>query len=342
MFLIFLWAYDAKAQWSLLDKELDAIIQQEIYLVHKENYKESIQSFKRLIRLHPDEPIGYFFVAAVYQTIMRNYRTRICEREFEKYLDLAIRTGETSIKQDEDNSLNYFYLGAAYGYRGLHKFFKRNWIGAYFDGRKGIKNLKMSLKKDPNLYDTYYGLGVFHYWLGVKPKIIRYLFFYRGDCQQGINELEIALKRGKYTNIESKFALMIIYYLEKKYDKALLFSQELYGHFPSNPSCLYVRSRIFEKQKNWKEAKLIMQKLLCHLVVSEYRCVCYEAECHYRIAYFEFKLGNFESARNQCLETFRLKDKRNPDKELEGPFETFQQIQEKSKRLYDILNPSPL
>jgi tetratricopeptide (TPR) repeat protein len=201
-----------------------------------------------------------------------------------------------------------------------------------------MKNLKLALKIDPNLYDAYYGLGTFHYWLGAKSKIIRYLFFYQGDRHQGIDELEKALKKGKYTNIESKFALTLIYYNERDYNKALFLNHELYGLFPSNPSSLYMRSRIFEKQENWNEAKIIMQKLLHHLDVSEYRCVGYKAECHYRIAYYDFEMGNFESGRNHCLEALKLKNQREPENELEGPLETFQQILKQTKRLYAKLN----
>ncbi len=330
-------SYTARCQWDSLDKESHDLIEHGIRLVHEEDYSHSLQLFESLIRLHPDKPMGHFLVAAVYQIIMRNYRTKAYEDRFERSLNRAIKAGKTAIRRDRENSLNYFYLGGAYGYRGLHKFSKKNWIGAYFDGLKGMKYLGLALQKDPDLYDAYYGLGTFHYWLGAKSKLVRFLFFYSGDRQQGIDELDIALQNGRYTRIEAGFALTLIFYNEKNYDQAMSLNRKLYGLFPSNPSCLYMRSRLFEKKENWKEAKSMIQKLLQHLALTEYGCQGYKTECHYWMAYYDYKMGCFESARNHCIEALRYADRRNPKMELEGPLEHFKQILKQTNRLYDQL-----
>ena len=325
--------YDAKAQWSSLDEKSQALLTYGIYQVHQEKYNDAICTFKKINECYPNYPIGYFLVAVVYQIIMRNYRVKIFEHEFEKYIDLAIKNGNSIIQQDKENSLNYFYSGGAYGYRGLHKVRKKEWLGAFFDGKKGIKYLKLALMKDAELYDAYYGLGTFHYWLGAKSKFIRYLFSYKGDQQQGIDELMLALKKGRYTNIECKYALAAIYYEEKNYNKAMEMNQELHELFPSNPACLYMRSRIFEKQCEWEDAKITMQQLLNQLNASEYNSVGYKVECHYRIAYYDYKMGNFELARNGCLKALKLQDKRNSKMELEGPLEDSQQILKQTNQL---------
>lgn len=188
--------YDNKSKWESLDKKTHTLLEQGLHQFHEDNYNRALNLFNQLIELHPNCPIGYFLVAAVYQTIMRNYRTRIYECEFEKFINWAIEIGNKAIEQDRENALNYFYLGGAYGYRGLHKVRGRNWISAYIDGYKGMHNLKTALEKDPELYDVYYGLGTFHYWLGARSKIIRFLFYYKGDRQQGIDELLKAIKMG--------------------------------------------------------------------------------------------------------------------------------------------------
>jgi len=337
-FLIISLPYSEISQWELLDNKLHTLLKQGIYQVHEEDYNNAITTFKKVIEFHPNYPMGYFLVAAVYQTIMRNYRTNVYDNEFEKFINLAINIGNKAIKQDRENALNYFYLGGAYGYRGLHKVRERNWIGAFFDGRDGMHNLKIALEKDPELYDVYYGLGTFHYWLGAKSKVIRFLFSYKGDRQQGIDEIEKAIVKGRYTIIECQYALIYIYYEEKNYQKAFLVNQELYEQFPLNPACLYIRARIYEQQEKWEEAKNTMQKLLHHLLASEYTSVGYEVECHYRIASYDYKIGDIISARNECLQALALENHRNPSKELEGPLEDFKQILKEAKQLYAELN----
>lgn len=81
-----------------------------------------------------------------------------------------------------------------------------------------------------------------------------------------------------------------------------------------------------------------MQMLLHHLLASEYTSVGYELECHYRIASYDYRIGNIISARNECLQALALENYRDPSKELEGPLEDFQQILEEAKQLNAELN----
>lgn len=117
--------------------------------------------------------------------------------------------------------------------------------------------------------------------------------------------------------------------------EAFKLNQELYQLFPSNPSCLYMRARIYEQLKKWEEAKKTMQKLLQHLLASEYSTVGYQVECHYRIAFYDYELGHVESARCECIQALTLEDYRNPKQELEGPLEDFHRILKEARHLYE-------
>ena len=60
--------------------------------IHQELYTDALNTFKQLIEFYPNHPAGYFFIAMVYQTIMRNYRINLYEHEYEQYLNKAINT----------------------------------------------------------------------------------------------------------------------------------------------------------------------------------------------------------------------------------------------------------
>ncbi|RMG61384.1 MAG: hypothetical protein D6715_13745, partial [Calditrichaeota bacterium] len=95
------------------------IIDRAMNLVHREVHFEAIGLFSRLIAQYPNHPMGYFFRAATLQTLMRDYRTRQFEARFQADLDSAIRIGERLKQQFPQDEWIYFYLGGAYGFRGL-------------------------------------------------------------------------------------------------------------------------------------------------------------------------------------------------------------------------------
>jgi len=199
-----------------------------------------------------------------------------------------------------------------------------------------ISSLKKAVKIDTSLYDAYYGLGTFHYWRSAKSKILRFLIF-RKDQQKGINEVWKAIKKGRYTDIEGKYALVAIYYDCGDYEKAFTLNQELNELFPPNPSCLYMRCQLYEQQGKWEAAKQTLHQLLQHLLNSEYKSIGYEVECHYRIAHCHYKLGEYDKALEHVKKVLDLRNERDASKEMEGPLEDFDEIVEKAVNLYGTL-----
>jgi len=321
-----------------LDSTSHKLLLQGLHQVHIEEYNQALVTFEELIQHHPQHPVGYFCASAVYKTIMQNYRITAFEPQLDSLLNLTIKTGNEAIQNNEQDALAYFYLGGAYGFRGLHKVRKRDYWGAFKDGLNGISNLKKAVKIDTSLYDAYYGLGTFHYWRSAKSKILRLLIF-RNDQQKGINEVWKAIEKGSYTDIEGKYALVAIYYDYGDYEKAFSVNQELYELFPTNPSCLYMRCQLYEQQGNWEQAKQTSQQLLSHLLNSDYQSIGYEVECHYRIAHCHYKLGELDAALEQVKKALELRNERDASKEMEGPLEDFDEIVDKAVNLYGtILN----
>lgn len=304
--------------------------------VHLENYTTAIKTYKKLIDDYPKHPIGYFCTAAVYKTIMQNHRVKTFENQLDSLLNLAIQVGQNAIQKDKNDASVHFYLGGAYGFLGLHKFRKRDWWGALHDGLKGISSLKGAVSIDSCLYDAYYGLGTYRYWRCARSKFLRLLFF-KNDQNKGIDEIWIAIRKGKYTGIEGKYALVSVYYDYGDYFSAFSINEELFKLFPLNPSCLYMRCRLYEKQHDWLKAKDTIEKLLTCLLSSEYKSIGYEIECFYRIAFYNYELGHHSLALSNLQKAFLLKEKFDSSKELEGPLEDIGEIFEMMDRLYKLL-----
>ena len=329
---------DINAQVAVPNSTVFSCLEKGIHQVHIENYDKALQIFRQFIDSHSRHPMGYFLTAVVYHAMMRNYRFSAYETEFENYLDTAIKTGKSAVRVNRQDAMSYYCLGGAYGYRGLHHVRKRRWLRAFFDGMKGISNLKKALSKDPKLYDVYYGLGTYHYWRGAKSTIFRLIPIIRGDRERGINEIRIAINNGTHTRIEGRYALTAIYWEEKDYGKAESVNQVLFERFPENPSCLYMRARLLEQREKWKEAKDTVQRLLKRVSAFKHKSIGYQVECLYRIAYYHYKLGKPDQALRYCRRALDLAPGYDPSKEMEGPIEDFMEIVIEAEQLYeDIL-----
>ena len=329
------------AQSIGIDSTSNNLIIKGIHQVHLEEYDDALETFTKLINLYPENIAGYFYTAATYQTIMRNYRINSYEPLFRNYLDLAIEKGEESLKKNRKDIFSHFYLGGAYGFRGLHKVRKRDWLGALRDGLKGIGYLERVVSVDPDMYDAYLGLGVFHYWRTVKTKMPGFLSFVKKDRQRGIREVLLTINKGEFTKTESRYSLVEIYFNSGDYEKALEVNQALFDAFPSNPACLYMRMRIFEKLERWKEAENVCRELLEHLKSCKYKCTGYMLECYYNLALCCYKSGDFVESLEAVQKALDLKDKRDKSKEIEGPLEDYDEIIKMSEELYEDIHKNP-
>ena len=327
-----------QAQTSRLDTTSHRLLLQGIHQVHIEEYDHALATFDTLMKHRPDHPVGYFGASAVYKTIMQNYRIKIYESRLDSLLDLTVTVGEMTVRKNRKDVLAYFYMGGAYGYRGLHRIRKRDWLGAFKDGIKGLNDIRTALDRDPEMFDAYYGLGTFHYWRSAKSKLLGLLPIFRKDKKRGIYEVRLAIEKGTYTPVECQYALVPIYYDSEKYEEALAVNQELYEKFPTNPSCLYMRSRIFEKLGNWEEALVTMERLLAHIEASKYQSVGYPVECHFWMAFYLHQMDRDREALEHLRIIQALKEKRNPSQELEGPLESFQEIVSNLEQLQIEIN----
>lgn len=333
MFLI-LMPQSIYGQYLSYTPETDSLVTVGINQAHNLSLDSAIATFEHLIDYYPNHPIGHFYKAGIYDLFNQNYRIIVYEKKFEEAMELAIKVGEKHIKKNKNDALAYFYLGGAYGFRGLHRVYKRDWLNVFIDGYKGLKNLNKSLEKNPEFYDAYLGLGLYHYWRSAMTKKLRFLPFVSDLRQEGIDELKIAIEKGKYAGVETRIALASVYYNEEEYDSALVINNWLYKRFPRDPSILYTRTRIYEKKQLWQNMLETSNKLYNVITSYEYQSTGYKIECLYLKALAEFSLGYEADALDMLEQAIELEKVRNKKQELEGPNEDFDEIFDNVKKLY--------
>ncbi len=285
--------------------------------VQNEDFEQALAMAESFIKQKPDHPMGYFFQAAVYDTIIRDYSDLRYDSRFEKSVNKAIDLGYLSIetavnRSDPSDTWIHFYLGASLGFRGLHRFFKRSIFSALKDGIKGLNQLDLVLEKKEDLYDAYYGLGCYYYWRSAYSKFL--IFFPFMDKRDiGIKYLLASLKQGVFTKYESKNALLRVYINEKMFGRAIEIADSMSKEYPKDVFCLIRKGEALTKQEKWSDVAENYRKLLEIYSKSSYHC--FDKICE--IANLRIEALRRENDRKQIESTYQfvIREKNNRKQE---------------------------
>ncbi|MCP4704589.1 MAG: hypothetical protein GY865_08260 [candidate division Zixibacteria bacterium] len=250
---------DLLAQTSLRDSISYEIAQNIWY----DRYPMAVEQIENIIKYEPDNPLGYFLLGSVYQTISEEFRNDSLKNQITENLEKAIDLAKQRFKEDQQNPDWPFICGASFGYRALHRAFHGGWWGAFQDGLKCSSYLKKALKLDSTYYDAYLGLGAYHYHKTVKSKAFLWLPFVADRREQGIEELQLCIESGFLATHSARESLLRIYFDEKQYEKLLGLADSLDKLTPFDPYGLlfYVRGLIEMNRLDEAEEKLQELKL---------------------------------------------------------------------------------
>ena len=218
--------------------------------VYNLDFDKANENIQQVFQKYPDHPFGHFGNAMVawaryeYEFELSDVQQ---QKKFEKILDDSIDGTKRWMKQHPDDPNAYMGLGALYGLRAMFSMRTRSWITAYFSGRKAISNLEKSMELDPTYYDAYFGLGIYNYFAGTLPNVIKMLariVAIKGDVAQGVEQLNTAREKATFTSDSAKLILIEVqnnraspFYAP---DKSLEYINQLHAKFPTNPLMHYV------------------------------------------------------------------------------------------------------
>jgi len=156
-------------------------------------------------------------------------------------LNTSIDKAQTRIKAREDLARSYFYLGMAHAIQARLVGLRGKDLPTARAGKKMRSALMKAVELDPNLTDTYLGLGIYNYFVDTLPTIVKILSIFialpGGSRELGLKQLEDAAQKGELTRGEAKFYLAKDYSRgnEKLYGKSLQLFEQLRQEYPHNP-----------------------------------------------------------------------------------------------------------
>lgn len=292
------------------DSSIIQLLREGIQASFRENYQLAEEKFDSLVMMAPDDPAGYFFKAALLHAQMIDYESRFREEEFYENVKTAKKLARERIKKDKNNAWVYVILGNSYGAKAVYDARQGKWFSGLQEGLKAKSALKEAIKKDPQLYDAYVGLGSYHYWASVMTKSFRWLPFVGDNRKQGMAEMNLALKKSTFSTTAAASGLVWMYIREGKFDQAIELAQKKQSEYPQGKSFLWPIAEAYFDKREWTLALSQYREILGRLqaehdqkkIDQSYNLV----ECRFYIANCLFGLAKYTECDSICQEILNL------------------------------------
>jgi len=256
---------------------------------------------------YPDHPFGHFGRAMIaWARYEYEFETsdEAQRKVFENILDESISGTRRWLKKHPDDANAYMGLGALNGLRAMFSMRTRRWVTAYFSGRKAIKNLERSLELDPTYYDAYFGLGIYQYFAGTLPTVIKVLakiVAIKGNPEEGVKDLNLAREKATFTADSAKLILIEVQNTRNSPfyapDVSLEFIRQLRAKYPKNPLMHYVEVICLYENKQYDEVTAQAQQFLSLIGSDKFYKDIYIARAYTALGTVQMAQGNFEEAR---------------------------------------------
>jgi tetratricopeptide (TPR) repeat protein len=137
--------------------------------------------------------------------------------------------------------------------------------GSYFSaagtGNHAIKLMKEARELDPDNTDVNFFLGLYDYAKADIRKKVKIIFWFPGNKQSGIQQLEEGARSATLTKIASQLALSDIYLEQKQPEKSREIIDRLKKELPNSRFVMWAEAKYFHNQNMHSEAALAYGRL---------------------------------------------------------------------------------
>jgi tetratricopeptide (TPR) repeat protein len=286
--------------------QIQTIALQGIQASFREDYALAESWFNTLIRMAPEDPAGYFFLAALYHAQMIDYERNFMEEELYTNVKIAKKFARQKIRDNDKDAWAHVILGNSYGVKAVYNAMKGKWWSGLNEGLYAKSALNQAIKLDPELGDAYVGLGSYHYWASVKTRAFWWLPFVGDHRERGISQTRLAYEKSVFSKAAAASGLIWMHINQKQFDQAIGLAQEMQSEYPEGKSFLWPLAQAQFERKSWNDALLTYRELLSRLEEhppsgnpdQSYNIV----EARYYMANCLFSLGKYAQCDSICQE----------------------------------------
>lgn len=173
-------------------------------------------------------------------------------------LDRAEQLEEARLRRDPADREALYWLGVTHSTRTEYLFaLQRSYFAALMEGKRAWQANTRVARMDPQFADADLVIGVADYAAALLPWYLRMvvsLAGIHGSQKRGMSELERASRDGRYTRVDAKTVLIMIYERRKQYPQALALLADLGPKYPHNFLIDLEVGRIHKTQGDWTGA----------------------------------------------------------------------------------------
>jgi tetratricopeptide (TPR) repeat protein len=157
---------------------------------------------------------------------------------FRDAIDKATALARQRIARDQKDADAHYQLGAAVGLRASYTAtVEGSVLGAFRAAREAYEEEETVLNLQPQRKDAGLIVGTYRYIvaaLALPLRVVAYVAGFGGGKDKGIKQIEDAAAYGGDNQTEARFALILLYNREKRYDDALKHLATLRERYPRN------------------------------------------------------------------------------------------------------------
>jgi tetratricopeptide (TPR) repeat protein len=257
-----------KSAWAE-HSAFDACVKEGIEKGFNLEEKEAIGLLLKAQEMDPQNPAAYAYLGFAhlffYEMNFDEKERKKLREAMEDYTQKALARAEKRIDSNPKDGDAYWALGVAKLTMTRFYITQRRYWAVTREAQNIWDILEKVRELRPENYDVYFAMGILHYHIGHLPGMTRFitsLLVASGDMQKGLEELQLAVKKGYLFRELAQAELISVYSnFEKKPELALPLAKELKERFPRNYNLLFSLANIYSDLGRPEEAWVLARQI---------------------------------------------------------------------------------
>ena len=178
---------------------------------------------------------------------------------FHRHIARALQLAEADVQRRPRDPEAHFRLGAAVGTQASYGATVEGKILASFrSARRAYDAHETVLELDPKRKDAGLVVGTYRYVvsaLSLPIRLMAYVAGFGGDKDLGLRMIEEAANYPSLSQTDARFALILLYNREKRFDDALRVIRQLQAQYPRNRQLWYEAGATLIRAERYQEAE---------------------------------------------------------------------------------------
>lgn len=241
------------------DPNVHKLISKGLYQTFNQQYNDAMETFRTLDRKYPELPFGKVFLGGTYVQKALDLGNPLDVPTVRYLYSEAIKIANKRYNSDNRGIWDIYAKGLVEGYNAYFLFLQGQWLSGISNGLKALGYFEDCLERDSSFYDSYLALGVYKYWRSEKMDFLSWVPFFPNEQEEGIRNLQYALKNNSYHSYYAADNLFWIYLKRKELTKAKTIVDMMLEKNPESRHFLWILARYYEEVDRKKAIDILFK-----------------------------------------------------------------------------------